>query len=120
MTRPIDKPKVFKAPAPSYDRNSMYSCQDGRDWIYEPLEPFTKVDVCVPGYLNAYREELRVGSRITCRLGEIADGITEVELQVIACPRNVNEDVLVAVGASRRFTPCRTDGSLDEDKEQAA
>ena len=122
MTRPVDKPKVFKAPPPTYDRNAMYYVQDGRDWIYEPAEPFTKVDVVRPGHLNAYREELRVGSRITCRLGEIADGITEVELQVIECPRKDRQgDVVVSVkGRDGNFTPVRHDGTLDEDKEQAA
>ncbi len=49
MTRPVDR-EVFKAPPPAYDRNALYYPHDhGGDWVYEPLEPFTKVDVIVPG-----------------------------------------------------------------------
>ena len=118
MTKPVGV-KVFKAPPPSYDRNAMYYIPDGYDWIYEPSEPFTKVDVVRPGHLNAYREELRIGARITCRLGEIKDGITEVELQVIECPRETVGDVVVSVkGRDGSFVPVRHDGSLGEDKEK--
>ena len=58
---------------------------------------------------------------ITCRLGKIEDGITEVELQVINCDtQSARVDVEVAVGSSRKFTPCRHDGTLEKDKEEAA
>ncbi len=121
MTRPVER-KVFKAPPPAYDVNALYYIQDGRDWIYEPTEPYTKVDVIVPGHLNAWREELRIGSRITCRLGKIEDGITEVELQVVSCPKSDRlGDVMVSVkGRDGKFAPCRHDGTLDENKEQVA
>ena len=94
----------------------------GGDWIYEPREPFTKVDVVVPGHFNAYREELRVGCRVTCRLGDIQAGITEVELQVIECPRSERQgDVIVSVkGRDGSFTPCRSDGTLAEDEKEKA
>ncbi len=124
MTRPVDR-EVFKAPPPAYDRNALYYPADhGGDWIYEPSEPYTKVDVIVPGHFNAYREELRVGCRVTCRLGDIQDGITEVELQVIECPRSERQgDVMVSVkGRDGSFTPCRHDGGADTEteKEKAA
>ncbi len=64
----------------------------------------------------------RNGSRITCRLGKIADGITEVELQVIECPRSGREgSVIVSVkGRDGSFTPCRSDGTLTEDEQEKA
>ena len=113
MTRPVER-KVFKAPPPAYDVNSLYYVQDGRDWIYEPTEPYTKAQVILPGHLNSWREELRIGSRITCRLGKIEDGITEVELQVVSCPKSDRlGDVMVSVkGRDGKFTPCRHDGTL--------
>ncbi len=120
MTRPQDR-EVVKTPPPAYDVNALYYPHDhGGDWIYEPRGAFTKVDVIVPGHFNAYRSELRVGSRITCRLGKIADGITEVELQVIECPRSERQgDVLVSVGGrDGSFTPCRSDGTLAEDEKE--
>ncbi len=120
MTRPAEV-KKFKAPPPSYDRNALYYIVDSYDWIYEPREPFEKIDVCKPGHFNAYRDDLRLGSRITCRLGDIATGITEIELQIIEWSRSEHEgDVMVSVGPSRKFTPVRHDGTLAEDEEKAA
>ncbi len=115
MTRPVER-KVFKAPPPAYDVNSLYYIQDGRDWIFEPAEACTKAQVILPGHLNAWREELRVGSRVTARLGAIEDGIQEVEMQVISCPKSDRlGDVMVSVkGRDGKFTPCRHDGTLDD------
>ena len=54
-------------------------------------------------------------------VGEIADGITQVFVQVITAPKNeAGGDVMVSIGSSRKFTPCRHDGALAEDAEQAA
>lgn len=121
MVRPVEVEK-FKAPAPAYDRNAMYYVTDGHDWVYEPRQPFTKKDVVVPGHFDAYRDELRVGSRITCRLGKIEDGITEVELQVIENPRfDAEKHVMVSYKNQHgKFVCVRTDGTLAEEKEQAA
>ena len=120
MTRPAEV-KVFKAPPPTFARNEMYYISDGYDWVYEPDDPFEKIQVSVPCFFNNYRQELHVGTRITCRLGNIQDGITEVELQVIKCDRtNEAVDVEVSVGASRKFTPVRHDGSQTGKKDQAA
>ena len=122
--RPVEIEK-FKAPGPTYDRNAMYYGAESYDWVYEPREPFTKKDVVLPGHFDAYSEELRVGSRITCRLGKIEDGITEVELQVIECPRlgikaRDITTVVVSLGATREYTPVRHDGTLAEEKEKVA
>ena len=121
MTRPVEI-KKFKAPPPSYDRNALYYPHDhGGDWVYEPREPFTKVDVIVPGHFDAYCDDLRVGARITCRLGLIQDGITEVELQVIEVPgkRRQGHVVVSVKGRDGNYTPVRHDGTLAEDEKTA-
>ncbi len=120
MVKPVDV-KTFKAPAPRWDRNEMYYLADSYDWIFEPLDPFTKAQIIVPGFFNNYYQEFRVGSRITARLGPVEDGITEVELQVIDLPgKGGRGDVVVSVGASRKFTPVRHSEGSAEDKEQVA
>ena len=122
MTRPVEIEK-FKAPGPAYDVNALYYPHDhGGDWVYEPREPFTKKDVLMPGHFDAWREELKVGSRITCRLGRIEDGITEVELQIIECPRSERQGhVMVAYKNQQgKFVCVRHDGTQANEKEQAA
>ncbi len=125
MTRPPEV-KKFKAPAATFDRNALYYKNDfGGDWVYEPREPFTKIDVCKPGHFNAYRGEFvnqGVGVRITCRLGDIADGITEVDLQIIECPKSERMgDIMVSVkGRDGKFVPVRHDGTLAEDTTEKA
>ncbi len=114
-------PAEIVGPPPSYDRNALYYIVDGHDWIYEPRESFAKVDIVKPGHFDAYRHEFRVGSRITCRLGDVADGIIEIELQIIECPRTDRlGHVMVSVkGRDGTFTPVRHDGTLDAEKEVA-
>lgn len=120
MVRPV-KVEVIKAPPPRVDRNEMYYGADSYDWIYEPHDSFQKAQVIVPGFFNEYRQELEVGTRITCRLGKIEDGITEVELQVIKTSKqNAKVDVEVSVGSARKFTPVRHDGTATKDEEKAA
>ena len=119
--RPVERMKVVKA-VRTDRRDDLYHTTDGFDFIYEN-PGYTKVDVVKPGFFNIYRDELRVGMMVECRLGPIADGITQVWLQVITKPlTEPGGDVEVSVGASRKFTPARTDGTLEEDeqKEQAA
>ena len=125
MVRPVEVEK-FRAPAPTYDRNALhYPSDNGSVMFYEPREPFKMVDVIKPGHFNAYWEDLRVGKLITCLLGEPADGIHMVELQVIECPRDagvkLRGDVMVShKGRDGKFIPIRHDGTetKDDDKER--
>ena len=111
MTRPIDPVKVVRA-VPRTDRNDLYYTSDGYDWIYENPN-YSKIDVARPGFFNIFRDELRVGTVIECRIGEIADGITQLWLQVIVAPRSERQgDVMVSIGPSRKFTPVLHDGTL--------
>ncbi len=117
--KPMGPTKVIKA-VPTRDRDDLYHTTDGYDFIYENSK-YTKIDVAKPGFFNIFRDELRVGMMVECRLGEIADGIIQVFVQVIASPKTEGGgDVMVSIGSSRSFTPCRTDGTLAEDEEKAA
>ena len=116
--RPADKPPVIRA-VPSTSRNDLYHTTDGYDWVYEH-EDYSKIDVAKPGFFDAFRDELRVGMMIECRLGPIADGIVQLWVQIISAPKKEGEGpIMVAVGSSRKFTPARHDGSIAEtDAEQ--
>ena len=117
MTKPADA-TVIRAVRPT-GRNDLYHNVDGYDWVFENSDA-TKLDVVRPGYFNVYREEMRPGAMIECRLGHFVDGITQVWLQIIAAPKGEGEgDIMVSVGPSKKFTPARTDGTL-EDEEKAA
>ena len=119
MTRPTDPVKVVRA-VPSTYRNDLYHTSDGYDWVYENPN-YTKIDIARPGFFNAFRDELRVGAIMECRLGEIADGITQLWVQVIVAPKNERGgDIMVSIGPSRKFTPVRTDGTLVDEKEKTA
>ena len=109
--RPVDPAKVVRA-VPSTTRNDLYHSTDGYDFIYEN-PAYTKVEVAKPGFFNSFRDELRVGMMIECRLGKIEDGITQVYVQVIEAPKSERlGDVEVSVGGSRKFTPSRHDGTM--------
>ena len=115
--RPTDATKVVRA-VPRTDRNDLYHTMDGYDFIYENPS-YAKIDIAKPGFFNAYRDELRVGMVIEARLGAIVDGITQTWVQVIEAPRSeLGGDVMVALGPSKRFTPVRHDGTLEEDQEK--
>ena len=117
--KPVDRVKVIKAPA-RRDRNELYYISDGYDWVYEH-PTYTKGDVVRPGFFNEYKDEMRVGAVIECRLGVIEEGIKRYWLQVIQAPRSLqNSDVLVSYeNQKHEFVPVRHDGTLDE-KEKAA
>ena len=116
MTKPMET-TVIRAVRPT-GRNDLYHTVDGYDWVYENSSA-TKVDVARPGFFNVYREEMRAGAIIECRLGNYVDGITQVWLQIIEAPRSEGGgDVMVSVGPSRKFSPCRHDGTQDETSEE--
>ena len=117
--RPTDPTKVVRA-VPSTARNDLYHTMDAYDFIYENPS-YAKIDIAKPGFFNAYRDELRVGMVIECRLGEIADGITQTWVQVIERPKSeMGGDVMVSLGPSKKFTPVRHSGEAEDEKEVAA
>ena len=117
--RPIDSAPPVRA-TPSTTRNDLYHVTDGYDFIYEN-QTHSKVEIAKPGFFNAYRDELRVGMMIECRLGKIEDGVEQIYLQVLTAPKSERlGDVEVSVGPSKKFTPCRHDGTLVVDEEKAA
>ena len=109
--RPVDPAKVVRA-VPSTTRNDLYHVTDGYDFVYEN-PGYSKLDVAKPGFFNAYRDELRLGMMVECRLGTIEDGITQLFVQVIEAPKSERlGDVMVSVGPSKKFTPSRHDGTM--------
>ena len=119
MTKPTVTAEVIRAVRPT-GRDDLYHTVDGYDWVYENSAA-TKLDVSKPGFFNTYREEMRAGAVIECRLGHFVDGITQAWLQIIEVPKSeLAGDVLVAIGPSRKFTPVRHDGALEDEKEKAA
>ena len=119
MTKPQDPVKVIRA-VPTDGRNDLYHTVDGYDWVFEHTG-YTKLDVCAPGFFNCYRGMLRRGAIIECRLGNFADGITQVWLQVIQTTTDARGvDVMVSVGPSRKFTPVRHSEGVGDKQEQAA
>ena len=116
MTKPVET-KVIRAVRPT-GRNDLYHTVDGYDWVYENSSA-TKIDVARPGFFNIYREEMRTGAMIECRLGHFIDGITQVWLQIIEAPKSERGgDVMVSVGPSRKFTPARHDGGPAENGKE--
>ena len=117
--RPMDKPKVVRA-VPRTDRNDLYHTVDGHDFIYENPS-YGKNDVVRPGFFNTFRDELKVGMMIECRLGDIADGITQTWVQVIERPKSeLGGDVMVSLGPSKKFTPVRHSGEMEDEREKVA
>ena len=106
-----------KRMARAWDSEFCYT-QDRYDAVYTSTDA-TKLDVCKPGFFNKWRGNLFVNSMIDCRLGDLADGITRVVLQVIEKPGG--GDVIVAVGDQHgHFTPCRHDGGMVEEPKPAS
>ena len=115
--KPVGPTKVIKAP-PRSDRTDLYHTVDGYDFIYENSTA-TKIDVAKPGFFNLFRDEMQVGMMVECRLGQIADGITQVFVQIIASPKDDRSgDVMVSVGPARKFSPARHDGTLADEQER--
>ena len=116
--KPQGRAEVIKAAPRSY-REDLYHTVDGYDFIYENTNS-AKIDVVRPGFFNQFRDELQVGMMVECRLGKIADGITQVFLQVIESPKDGVGDVMVSVGPSRKLTPVRHDGTQADEKENSS
>ncbi len=114
--KPQGPTKVVKAP-PRSDRTDLYHTLDSYDFIYENTTA-TKIDVAKPGFFNIFRDELRIGMMVECRLGQIADGVTQVFLQIIESPKEGGGDVMVSLGSSREFTPVRHDGTQADEQER--
>ena len=92
MTRPTDPVKVVRA-VPSTYRNDLYHTMDGYDWVYEN-PAYSKIDVARPGFFNVYREELRVGAIIECRVGRV---------RIVRRPWQRSMSTAILLGFCRRY-----------------
>ncbi len=86
-------------------------------WTYEHPS-HTLGDVIRPGYWDPVRldREFRVGTVIQVFLGSVKDGCVKATLMVAEIPSRKEDPILVCLGAHKKFTPCRHDGSLDGDR----
>lgn len=68
-------------------------------------------DVSAPGFFNFMRETFRSGGgkgvihMVTCQLGEVAEGLTEVDLHVVSAPGSYNGKVVMAAGPVKHYKP---------------
>lgn len=68
-------------------------------------------DVSAPGFFNFMRDCFRSGGgkgvvhMVTCQLGEVAEGLTEVDLHLVVAPGNFSGPVVMAVGPVKHYKP---------------
>jgi hypothetical protein len=111
--------KVTEKPStlPEHPREPLCKVSDGTSANhYYFRDKFASVaDVSAPGYFDFMRDSFTSGSNkgvihmILCHLGEIADGLTAVDLHVVDAPRSIREPVIMAVGAVQKFAPPKAD-----------
>ena len=84
-------------------------------------------DVCRPGHFDFMRDTFRSGAKmgvvhmVKCMLGEVVDGLTEVDLHLVEAPSPYSGPVLMAKGAARKYTPVKHDAeAADEETESTA
>ena len=74
---------------------------------YHRSKTDTLEDVLRPGFFNFMKENFRSGKQkavvhlVSCYLGEIEDGLTIIDLNLVDAPAGQNQDVLMA--QTKRF-----------------
>jgi len=69
----------------------------------------TVTDVTAPGFFNFMRDTFRSGARmgvvhmVKCLLGEVADGLVEIDLHVTASPDTYSGPVLMAASEPKKY-----------------
>jgi hypothetical protein len=75
----------------------------------------TVATVTAPGFFNFMRETFSSGIKkgivhfVTCHLGEVSDGLTQVDLHVVDVPTQFSGPVLMAAGSVNHFEPVKAD-----------
>ena len=101
--------------APEREREPLGKISDGTCCnAYFLHDRFATVEeVCAPGFFDFMRDTFRSGKQkgvchfVTAYLGEISDGLTQVELQVLDAPSPSGGPVIMAVGNVQRFEPAK-------------
>jgi hypothetical protein len=71
----------------------------------------TVEDVSSPGFFDFMRDNFRSGDwrgvihMVRCHLGEVKDGLTEVDLHVVDAPSPSGGPVVMALGPVKKFKP---------------
>ncbi len=99
--------------APQVEREPLSKMADGTacNHYYMHSKLDTVEMVSMPGYFDFMRDTFRSGKQkgvvhlVSCYLGEIGDGLTQVELQLLDAPSPSGGPVIMAVGPVTRFAP---------------
>lgn len=98
---------------PPPEREPLPHISDGTavNHYYFRDKTLTVDDVSAPGFFNFMRDCFRSGAaksvvhKITCDLGEVAEGLTEVGLHVVVAPSAHSGHVVMAVGTVICYKP---------------
>lgn len=98
---------------PAPEREPLCKMADGTvvNHYYFRDKTLTVDDVSAPGFFNFMRDCFRSGGgkgvvhMVTCHLGEVTEGLTEVDLHLVAAPGSYTGTVLMAVGPVKRYKP---------------
>jgi hypothetical protein len=106
-------PEYNAGPAP--EREPLSKISDGtcvNSYFFH--DKFATVEeVCAPGFFDFMRSTFQSGSKkgvchfVSAYLGKIEDGLTEVQLQVLAVPSQSEGPVIMAVGRIQEFKPAK-------------
>ena len=86
---------------------------DGTDMnhYYFRGKAVTVDEVSAPGFFNFMRENFRSGRQksvvhmVTCQLGEVTEGLIEVDLHLVDAPSAFSGPVVMAVGPVKHYKP---------------
>ena len=106
-----EKPTAIVAPI----REPLSKVSDGTalNHYYHRSKTDSVEDVTAPGYFNWMRDTFRSGFKkgvihyVSVHLGEIADGLTQVDLHVVDVPATFSQPVIMAVGNVTHFTKAK-------------
>ena len=102
---------------PEQHREPLDKFSDGTalNHFYFRSKTDTVAEVSAPGFFDFMRDTFRSGRQqsvvhfITCLLGEIADGLTQVELHLVDAPSQFSGPVVMAAGDVKKFKPFKAD-----------
>ena len=102
----------YDEPAPAPVREPLCKVSDGTavNNFYMKSKTDTVEDVIGPGYFNFMRDTFLSGASrsvvhfVTCHLGDVAEGLTAIDLHLVNAPRSLSEPVIMAAGPVQRFT----------------
>ena len=103
---------------PKPEREPLSHVADGTAFnhYYYRDKAYTVDDVSAPGFFNFMRDTFRSGAQksvvhmVTCQLGEVAEGLIEVDLHVVDAPSASTGPVTMAAGPVKRYKTTTKEG----------